>query len=73
MIVDLLLKSFSLFKGDLQMVEANSRCPKCDAGTMRLVPEKRAIAPDLPEENKLKASCDKCGYEDHVEVVATDE
>jgi len=55
------------------MVEANSRCPKCDAGTIRLVPEKRAIAPDLPEENKLKASCDKCGYEDHVEVVATDE
>jgi predicted Zn-ribbon and HTH transcriptional regulator len=73
MIVDLLLNRLAFSRRDLQMVEANSRCPKCDAGTMRLVPEKRAIAPDLPEENKLKASCDKCGYQDHVEVVATDE
>jgi ribosomal protein S27AE len=55
------------------MVEANSKCPKCDDGFMRLVPEKRAIAPDLPEENQLKVSCDKCGYEDHVAVIATDQ
>ena len=55
------------------MVEANSKCPRCGDGIMRLVPEKRALAPDLPEENELKASCDKCGYEDRVEVVATDE
>jgi hypothetical protein len=55
------------------MVEANSKCPKCEKGVMRLVPEGRALAPDLPEENKLKVSGDQCGYEDRVDVVATDE
>ena len=55
------------------VVEANSNCPQCHDGIMKLVPEKKALAPDLPEENQLEASCDKCGYEDRVKVVATDE
>ena len=55
------------------MIEANSKCPKCGAGIMEIVPQGRALAPDLPEDNELKARCDKCGYEDHVEVVATDQ
>jgi uncharacterized protein with PIN domain len=55
------------------MVEANSECAKCNDGIMRIVPEARALAPDLPEENKLTARCDKCGYQDQVEVVASDE
>lgn len=55
------------------MIEANTKCPQCGNGIMKLVPEKRALAPDLPEENNLKARCDKCGYEDRVEVVVTDE
>jgi ribosomal protein S27AE len=55
------------------MIEANTKCPKCAAGIMKLVPEQRALAPDLPEENELRARCDKCGYEDRVEVLATDQ
>jgi ribosomal protein S27AE len=55
------------------MIEANSKCPKCGAGIMEIVPEQRALAPDLPDDNELKARCDKCGYEDQLEVVATDE
>ena len=58
---------------EIAMVEANSKCAKCGAGIMEIVPEQRAIAPDLPEDNELKARCDKCGYEDQVKVVATDE
>jgi ribosomal protein S27AE len=55
------------------MIEANTNCPKCGVGIMKLAPERRAVAPELPEDNELKARCDKCGYEDRVEVVATDE
>jgi ribosomal protein S27AE len=55
------------------MIDANTTCPKCGGGIMKLIPEKRALAPDLPEENNLKVRCDKCGYEDRVEVVVTDE
>ena len=55
------------------MIEANTKCPKCGEGIMKIVPEQRALVPDLPEDNELKARCDKCGYEDHVEVVATDQ
>jgi hypothetical protein len=55
------------------MIEANTTCPKCGDGRMKLIPEKRALAPDLPEENKLTVSCDQCGYQDRVDVVATDE
>jgi ribosomal protein S27AE len=62
-----------LIDGDLQMIEANTKCPKCGDGMMKIVPEQRALAPDLPEDDELKARCDKCGYEDRVEVVATDE
>ena len=55
------------------MIEANTKCPICVDGIMEIVPEPRALAPDLPEDNELKARCDKCGYQDRVEVVATDE
>ena len=55
------------------MIEANTKCPKCGHGIMKLVPEQRALAPDLPEENELQARCENCGYEDRVEVVATDQ
>jgi uncharacterized Zn finger protein len=55
------------------MIDANTKCPKCSEGTMKIVPEQRALAPDLPEENELKARCDNCGYEDRIEVVTTDE
>ena len=55
------------------MIEANTKCLKCGAGIMKLVPEQRALAPDLPEDNELRARCDKCGHEDLVEVIATDQ
>ena len=67
------LNGISTVKGDFGMIEANTKCPKCGDGIMKIVPERTALAPDLPEENELKARCDKCGYEDRVEVVATDE
>jgi ribosomal protein S27AE len=55
------------------MVEANSKCPQCGQGTMKLIRSSAQLAPKLPEQNKLRAECDKCGHKDEVKVVATDE
>ncbi len=55
------------------MVEANSNCPKCARGTMKLISSPEQLVPKLPEQNKLTAECDKCGHKDEVEVVVTDE
>jgi C4-type Zn-finger protein len=55
------------------MVEANSNCPKCARGTMKLIPSPEQLVPKLPEQNKLTAECDKCGHKDEVKVVVTDE
>jgi uncharacterized protein with PIN domain len=55
------------------MVEANSNCPKCARGTMKLIPSPEQLMPKLPEQNKLIAECDKCGHKDEVKVVVTDE
>ena len=55
------------------MVEANSKCPKCAQGTMKLIPSPEQLAPKLPEQNRLTAECDNCGHKDEVKVVATDE
>jgi DNA-directed RNA polymerase subunit RPC12/RpoP len=55
------------------MVEANTKCPKCGRGIMKLIPSPEQVAPKLPEQNKLTAECDNCGHRDAVQVVATDE
>jgi hypothetical protein len=55
------------------MVEANSKCPKCAQGTMKLIPSPEQLAPKLPEQNRLTAECDNCSHKDEVKVVATDE
>jgi C4-type Zn-finger protein len=59
--------------GLIEMVEANSKCPKCGQGTMKLIPSPDQLAPRLPEQSKLTAECDKCGHKDDVKVVAADE
>ena len=53
------------------MVEANSKCPKCAQGAMKLIPSPEQLAPKLPKQNKLTAECDKYGHE--VKVVVTEE
>ena len=57
----------------IPVVEANSKCPKCARGTMKLIPSPEQLAPKLPEQNRLTAECDNCGHKDEVRVVATDE
>jgi len=65
--------SFLRFLEADPMVEANSKCPKCVQGTMKLIPSPEQLAPKLPEQNRLTAECDNCGHKDEVKVVATDE
>jgi C4-type Zn-finger protein len=55
------------------MIEANSTCPKCGAGIMKVLPTSDQLVPQLPKQAELTARCDKCGHRDQVKVVATDQ
>jgi hypothetical protein len=40
---------------------------------MKVLPTSDQLVPELPKQSELTAQCDKCGHQDHVKVVATDQ
>jgi hypothetical protein len=55
----------------IQMVTADSKCPKCGNGIMKLFPETKPLIPE-PEESELRARCTACNYEDTVTIRSDD-
>ena len=53
------------------MVTADSDCPKCGKGIMKLFPETKPLIPE-PEQSELRARCDVCNYEDTVTIRSDD-
>jgi hypothetical protein len=57
--------------GRTQMVTADSKCPKCGNGIMKLFPETKPLIPE-PEQSELRARCTACNYEDTVTIRSDD-
>ena len=53
------------------MVTADSQCPKCGNGIMKLYPETKPLIPE-PEQSGLRARCTACSYEDTVTIRSGD-
>ena len=53
------------------MVTADSKCPKCGSGIMKLSPETKPLIP-RPDQSELRARCSVCGYEDTVTIRSDD-
>ena len=53
------------------MVTADSECPKCGKGIMKLFPETKPLIPE-PEQSELRARCSVCSYEDTVTIRSDD-
>lgn len=54
-----------------QMVTADSKCPKCGNGIMKLYPETKPLIPE-PDQSELRARCTACSYEDTVTIRSDD-
>ena len=54
-----------------QMVTADSKCPQCGNGIMKLFPETKPLIPE-PEQSELRARCTACNYEDTVTIPSDD-
>ena len=54
-----------------QMVTADSKCPQCGNGIMKLFPETKPLIPE-PEQSELRARCTACNYEDTVTIRSDD-
>ena len=53
------------------MVIADSKCPQCGKGIMKLFPETKPLIPE-PEQSELRARCTACNYEDTVTIRSDD-
>ncbi|HEX6175115.1 MAG TPA: hypothetical protein VF089_13945 [Candidatus Binatia bacterium] len=53
------------------MVTADSKCPQCGNGIMKLFPETKPLIPE-PEQSELRARCTACNYEDTVTIRSDD-
>ena len=53
------------------MVTADSKCPKCGNGIMKLFPETKPLIPES-EQSELRARCSTCNYEDTVTIRSDD-
>ena len=53
------------------MVIADSDCPKCGKGIMKLVPETEPVIPQ-PKQSESRTRCSVCDYQDTVTIRADD-